>query len=179
MKLLYLLRARNVAQRSLPLQSLMLQLNRPKGLFNVSQSDLLKIVWLRPLSKPFFGSLFTISYDIHRASLKSATDRAAATHRLEKRCLVLEELTQIGKKRDQIIALHVAKLYSSSQARRELQKLEEREAVLQPPLKRGCVRSPSPVSSILQQSSPIHFPSSPEWDIANGNSLPSENSDIY
>jgi hypothetical protein len=123
-----------------------------------------------------------------RANLKAANERAAAALRLDKKRFALEQHAQITKQRDQIIELCRIKLYSEEQAKRRLEELDAREAELDRSSKRVRVRSPSPIPS-AQPSSPVQIvsspvrvsplrESSPNWAIANGQSLPSDD-DMY
>lgn len=115
--------------------------------------------------------------DATEASLKSADARAAAALRMDKKRLILEQLAQVDKKRDQVIELLRLKVYSEQVAKRKLNELEECEEEIRHPAKRPRARSPSLTSSI-HQSSPIASSSirysSPNWDITQGLSLPSE-----
>ncbi|KAF8868477.1 hypothetical protein CPB84DRAFT_1969532 [Gymnopilus junonius] len=135
--------------------------------------------------------------DAAEAHLELANCREAAAHRLDKQRLILDQISQVNKKRDQILAFVTANIYSVSKAKRQLRELDAQEAELQRGIKRPKVRSPSPASSSsvrpsspIQPSSPL-LPSSPlhnlspvqahsiEWDIEHGESLPHTDSDTF
>ncbi|EDR03564.1 uncharacterized protein LACBIDRAFT_331344 [Laccaria bicolor S238N-H82] len=121
--------------------------------------------------------------DTTKASLKSADACAAATFHIEKKCFLLEQLSQIDKQRDQIIDLYCLKVYSEEEAKCKLNDIDRHEEDFQCPIKQACAHSPTPQTPV-RHSSPIEIPSSPicfsspDWAIANGLSLPSQDTTL-
>ncbi|KAF8882601.1 hypothetical protein CPB84DRAFT_1790749 [Gymnopilus junonius] len=123
---------------------------------------------------------------IQHVQKKTFEERLAAAHHLDKQRLILDQISQVNKKRDQILAFVTANIYSVSKAKCQLPWYQAPKVRSPSPASSSSVRPSSPIqpSSPLLPSSPLHNLSpvqahSIEWDIEHGESLPHTDSDTF